>query len=56
MGNVGAGKSTLIGVLTQGPLHDGSGAARVNSFRHAHEIRTGNTSSISNEILGFDQE
>ncbi|KAK2716968.1 hypothetical protein QYM36_007197 [Artemia franciscana] len=56
MGNVDAGKSTLIGVLTQGSLDDGSGAARVNLFRHAHEIKTGNTSSISNEILGFDQE
>ena len=49
-----AGKSTLLGVLTQGELDNGRGRARLNLFRHLHEIQSGRTSSISHEILGFD--
>ncbi|XP_016355828.1 GTP-binding protein 2-like isoform X2 [Sinocyclocheilus anshuiensis] len=54
LGNVDSGKSTLLGVLTQGELDNGRGRARLNLFRHLHEIQTGRTSSISIEILGFD--
>lgn len=54
LGNVDAGKSTLLGVLTQGELDNGRGRARLNLFRHLHEIQSGRTSSISNEILGFN--
>lgn len=54
MGNVDAGKSTLLGVLTQGNLDNGRGKARLNMFRHLHEVQTGRTSSISHEIIGFD--
>uniref|UniRef100_UPI00358ECD2C GTP-binding protein 2 n=1 Tax=Myxine glutinosa TaxID=7769 RepID=UPI00358ECD2C len=53
LGNVDAGKSTLLGVLTQGELDNGRGRARLNLFRHLHEIQSGRTSSISFEILGF---
>ncbi|KAG7188359.1 hypothetical protein KM043_008014 [Ampulex compressa] len=51
-----AGKSTLLGVLTQGELDNGRGRARLNMLRHLHEIKTGRTSSISHEIVGFDAE
>ena len=54
LGNVDAGKSTLLGVLTQGELDNGRGRARLNLFRHLHEIQSGRTSSISHEILGFN--
>ncbi|XP_026135041.1 GTP-binding protein 2-like isoform X1 [Carassius auratus] len=54
LGNVDSGKSTLLGVLTQGELDNGRGRARLNLFRHLHEIQSGRTSSISIEILGFD--
>ncbi|XP_030854561.1 GTP-binding protein 2 [Strongylocentrotus purpuratus] len=54
LGNVEAGKSTLLGVLTQGELDNGRGRARLNLFRHLHEIQSGRTSSISHEILGFN--
>ncbi|KAG0301804.1 hypothetical protein BGZ97_002612 [Linnemannia gamsii] len=54
VGNVDAGKSTLLGVLTKGVLDDGRGKARVNLFRHKHEIDSGRTSSVGMEILGFD--
>lgn len=32
------------------------GSARLNLFRHRHEIQSGRTSSISREILGFDSK
>ena len=54
IGNVDSGKSTLLGVLTRGALDDGRGKARECIFRHSHEIESGRTSSISQEILGFD--
>ncbi|KAI7858891.1 P-loop containing nucleoside triphosphate hydrolase protein [Circinella umbellata] len=56
VGNVDAGKSTLLGVLTKGILDDGRGKARVNLFRHKHEIESGRTSSVGGEILGFDSQ
>ncbi len=54
VGNVDAGKSTLLGVLTHGVLDDGRGVARLKLFRHKHEIESGRTSSVGNDILGFD--
>ncbi|XP_033207312.1 GTP-binding protein 2 isoform X2 [Belonocnema kinseyi] len=56
LGGQDAGKSTILGVLTQGELDNGRGRARLNIFRHLHEIKTGRTSSISHEILGFDND
>ncbi|RYP36842.1 hypothetical protein DL767_003232 [Monosporascus sp. MG133] len=49
-----AGKSSMLGVLVKGDLDDGRGKARVNLFRHKHEIETGRTSSVGMEIMGFD--
>lgn len=56
MGNVDAGKSTLLGVLTHGELDNGRGTARMKLFRHKHEMETGRTSSVGNDILGFDSQ
>ncbi|OQV12999.1 GTP-binding protein 2 [Hypsibius exemplaris] len=53
LGNVDSGKSTILGVLSSGELDNGRGKARLNLFRHPHEIQTGRTSSVSREILGF---
>lgn len=44
----------MLGVLVKGDLDDGRGSARVNLFRHKHEVETGRTSSVGMEILGFD--
>ena len=41
LGSVDVGKSTLLGVLTQGELDNGRGKARLNMFHHLHEIQTG---------------
>nr|XP_022920866.1 GTP-binding protein 1 [Onthophagus taurus]XP_022920867.1 GTP-binding protein 1 [Onthophagus taurus]XP_022920868.1 GTP-binding protein 1 [Onthophagus taurus] len=56
VGNVDAGKSTLLGVLTHGELDNGRGHARQKLFRHKHELESGRTSSVGNDILGFDSE
>lgn len=56
LGNVETGKSTLISVLTHNELDNGHGRARLNLLRHIHEIQTGHTSSISNEIMGFNDQ
>ncbi|KAJ8263821.1 hypothetical protein GJAV_G00141670 [Gymnothorax javanicus] len=56
VGNVDAGKSTLLGVLTHGELDNGRGFARQKLFRHKHEMESGRTSSVGNDILGFDQQ
>lgn len=56
VGNVDAGKSTLLGVLTHGELDNGRGHARQKLFRHKHEAESGRTSSVGSDILGFDSE
>ena len=44
----------MLGVLVKGNLDDGRGKARVNLFRHKHEVESGRTSSVGMEIMGFD--
>jgi len=56
VGNVDAGKSTLLGVLTHGELDNGRGFARQKLFRHKHEAESGRTSSVGNDILGFNSQ
>mmetsp|Transcript_5480 Transcript_5480/g.8095 ORF Transcript_5480/g.8095 Transcript_5480/m.8095 type:complete len:540 (-) Transcript_5480:23-1642(-) len=53
-GNVDAGKSTMVGVLTNGDLDDGRGSARSSVFLHKHESVTGRTSSVAQHIIGYD--
>jgi GTPase len=40
--------------MTQGELDNGRGRARLNLFRHLHEVQSGRTSSISLDFVGFD--
>jgi len=54
LSNFFVGKSTMLGVLVKGGLDDGRGLARVNLFRHKHEVESGRTSSVGMEIMGFD--
>ena len=56
VGNVDAGKSTLLGVLTHSELDNGRGHARQKLFRHKHEMESGRTSSVGSDILGFDDK
>ena len=55
IGNGQSGKSTLVGVLCSGRMDNGRGSARMNVFRHRHEVETGHTSSLSSQLLGFDE-
>jgi GTPase len=53
IGNVDSGKSTLVGVLSRCKLDDGRGLARGHVFTFKHEVNTGRTTSITQEIMGF---
>merc|ERR1712151_116428 len=55
IGNVDAGKSTVLGVLTHAELDNGRGYARQKLFRHRHELESGRTSAVGSEILGFSE-
>jgi len=53
VGNVDAGKSTLIGTLTSSLLDDGRGSSRTSIMKHRHEIESGRTSTASTHLMGF---
>jgi elongation factor 1-alpha len=55
VGNVDAGKSTLIGTLTSSTLDNGKGSNRARIMKHQHEADTGRTSSITSHLMGFDE-
>jgi elongation factor 1-alpha len=55
VGNVDAGKSTLIGCLVTSSLDDGRGVARSKIVKHRHELVTGKTSTIQTYLLGLDE-
>jgi GTPase len=52
-GPVDAGKSSLVGVLTTGDLDDGRGKARKSVFHHNHELESGRTSAISQNVIKY---
>jgi GTPase len=51
-----SGKTTLCGVLREGPgiSDDGNGSIRKKMFNFAHEKENGLTTSIRNDLIGFD--
>lgn len=53
VGNVDAGKSTLIGTLTTSSLDDGRGKSRTSIMKHRHEIESGRTSTATTHLMGF---
>jgi hypothetical protein len=53
VGNVDAGKSTLIGTLTSSCLDDGRGSSRTSIMKHRHEIESGRTSTATTHLMGF---
>jgi GTPase len=55
-GNCDAGKSTLIGTLISGEKDNGRGLVRSHVFVYPHELKTGRTSAISHQIIGYDHE
>jgi len=55
IGNVDAGKSTLIGTLKTGFLDNGKGQSRQYIMKHNHEIETGRTSTITSHLIGYNK-
>ena len=53
-GSVDCGKSTFLSVLTSGKKDNGRGSARLSVFNYPHEVKSGRTSSIGQQILGYD--
>jgi GTPase len=50
-----SGKSTLLGTLTTSTLDNGRGKSRLSMLRHRHEITSGVTSSVTQELTGFKE-
>ncbi|GIJ99063.1 hypothetical protein Aspvir_001187 [Aspergillus viridinutans] len=48
-----AGKSSLLGTLTSSILDNGRGASRLSLLKHRHEISSGITSSVAQELIGY---
>lgn len=55
LGNVDAGKSSLLSVLTKGELDNGRGSARNKIVTAKHELESGRTSMVGHYIFGFDE-
>lgn len=49
-----AGKSSLLGTLTSSQLDNGRGMSRLSLLKHRHEISSGITSSVAQELIGYD--
>lgn len=48
-----SGKSTLLGTLTTSTLDNGRGSSRLSMLKHRHEITSGVTSSVTQELFGY---
>ncbi|KAF4976929.1 hypothetical protein FZEAL_6464 [Fusarium zealandicum] len=48
-----SGKSSLLGTLSTGTLDNGRGKSRLSLLKHRHEVLTGVTSSIAQELIGY---
>ncbi|KAJ5776491.1 uncharacterized protein N7511_001502 [Penicillium nucicola] len=51
-----AGKSSLLGTLTSSALDNGRGKSRLSLLKHRHEISSGITSSVAQELIGYTDE
>jgi GTPase len=50
-----AGKSTILGTLSTGTLDNGRGISRLSLLKHLHEVTSGITSSVTQELIGYDE-
>jgi len=52
-----SGKSSLLGTLSTATLDNGRGKSRLSLLKHRHEIASGMTSSVTQELIGYrDQD
>lgn len=48
-----SGKSSLLGTLSTATLDNGRGKSRLSLLKHRHELESGLTSSVAQELLGY---
>lgn len=53
IGPSAAGKSSLLGTLSTSAFDNGRGKSRLSLFKHRHEIDSGLTSSVAQELIGY---
>jgi len=53
VGATTAGKSSLLGTLSTSTLDNGRGKSRLSLLKHRHEIASGVTSSVAQELIGY---
>jgi GTPase len=51
-----SGKSSLLGTLSTGTLDNGRGKSRLSLLKHRHEVASGVTSSIAQELIGYKEK
>lgn len=49
-----SGKSSLLGTLSTATLDNGRGKSRLSLLKHRHEIASGMTSSLAQELIGYN--
>ncbi|OTB07615.1 hypothetical protein M426DRAFT_317919 [Hypoxylon sp. CI-4A] len=54
IGPTTSGKTTLLGIISNGALDNGRGSSRISLLRHRHEVVSGRTSSIAQELIGYE--
>ncbi|KAL7930926.1 P-loop containing nucleoside triphosphate hydrolase protein [Trichoderma chlorosporum] len=54
-GPIASGKSSLLGTLSTGTLDNGRGKSRLSLLKHRHEMASGMTSSIAQELIGYKE-
>jgi hypothetical protein len=54
-GSTMSGKSSLLGSLTTATLDNGRGKSRLSLLKHRHEIASGMTSSVTQELIGYGE-
>ncbi|EHK16375.1 uncharacterized protein TRIVIDRAFT_173908 [Trichoderma virens Gv29-8] len=54
-GPIASGKSSLLGTLSTGTLDNGRGKSRLGLLKHRHEMASGMTSSIAQELIGYKE-
>ena len=48
-----SGKSSLLGTLSTATLDNGKGKSRLSLLKHRHEVASGVTSSVAQELIGY---
>jgi hypothetical protein len=51
-----SGKSSLLGTLSTATLDNGRGKSRLSLLKHRHEIASGVTSSVAQELIGYNSD